>query len=252
MVSQRGTERPQGTKGPTPEGIVRRHSHDGTPTGAAASTADSFELMSLLETSWADNRRPRTAHRKTVEPTTSDVDANRAPRDTKEHNVALTSKQSVKTPNAAGVSMGQIEDILRKLLDAERSKDRERERERSRLEHDPRYLLRELQAANERNQRQELALREKDDALRRMREDLPRYQTDNDSRSSFREGEEPCLKHSDPRDYGRPRALGGGYREAAARASARVNERESRAHCLSTGKDYGVKAVVGNTKFNIA
>jgi hypothetical protein len=180
------------------------------------------------------------------------VDGNRAPQDTEEHNVALKSKQSENPPNAAGVSMGQIEDILRKLLDEERSKDRERERERSRLEHDPRYLLRELQAANERNQRQELALREKDDALRRMREDLPRYHTNYDSRSGVREEGESCIRPSDPRDYGKPRALGGGYREAAARASARANERESRAHCLSTGKDFGVTAVMGDAKFNIA
>jgi hypothetical protein len=49
--------------------------------------------------------------------------------------------------------VGKIEELLRSLLEEERSKDRKRERER------------------ERSDRQEAALRQKDQLLRRMREE---------------------------------------------------------------------------------
>jgi hypothetical protein len=134
--------------------------------GVAPATAD--KLMSLLETGWA-NRRPRTARKQVTEPATSHVDADRAPQEMVEPTLALTNTETVINPSAAGVSMGQIEDLLRKFLEEERSKDRERERERA-YPLDSRHLLAELQEARERSDRQEAALREKDQLLRRMRE----------------------------------------------------------------------------------
>jgi hypothetical protein len=60
------------------------------------------------------------------------------------------------------------------------------------------------------------------------------------------------IRPSERSEYGRhPRSLGGGYREAAARASARAAESEPRSHCVS-GKDFGVTAVLGDAKFNVA
>jgi hypothetical protein len=48
------------------------------------------------------------------------------------------------------------------------------------------------------------------------------------------------------------RGLGGRYHEAAAMARERVNDREPRTHCMSTGKDFGMTAVLGDEKFKVA
>jgi hypothetical protein len=216
--------------------------------GVAPATAD--KLMSLLETGWA-NRRPRTARKQVTEPATSHVDANRAPQGTVEPTLAPTNTETVSNPSAAGISMGQIEDLLRKLLEEERSKDRERERERA-YPLDNRQLLVELQEARERVDRQEAALRQRDELLRRMREEQRGPYEASPGPSNPRETS--GIRASDNYGYGRARGLGGGYREAAARARERaaINEREPPTHCMSTGKDFGMTAVLGDAKFNVA
>jgi hypothetical protein len=96
--------------------------------------------------------------------------------------LAPVTRQTETDPNAAGISMGKIEELLRSLLEEERSKDRERERgrerERDRAYIEPnRQMLRELSAARARCERQEEALKEKDEASRQLREsqrDYPR------------------------------------------------------------------------------
>jgi hypothetical protein len=162
------------------------------------------------------------------------VDANRATQETVEPTLAPTNTETVINPSAAGVSMCQIEDLLRKLLEEEQSKDRERERERA-YPLDNRQLLAELQEAREHSDRQEAALRKKDQLLRRMREEQRGMYEASPGPSFPREASE--IRASD--GYRRARGLSEGYPEATAmdREMAATNEREPRTHCMSTGKD---------------
>jgi hypothetical protein len=130
-----GADRPQTAEAlRTPQVITRGHSYDGTPTGGAAATADSFKLMSMIETGWGHNRRPRTArHPVITEPTSSHADPTIEPQVSVEPTLAPVIRKDETDPNAAGISMGKIEELLRSLLEVERLKDCERERARSAL-----------------------------------------------------------------------------------------------------------------------
>jgi hypothetical protein len=113
MVSQTGADRPQGAEAlRTPEGIIRRHSHDGTSMGGAAATADSFQLMSISETGWGNSRRPRTARNPVVtKPTSSHADPTIEPQASVEPTLAPVTRKNETDPNAADISMGKIEEL---------------------------------------------------------------------------------------------------------------------------------------------